>query len=417
MIAGVRVGRVLSAANDVVTTTLPRAVVGDGVSIRSHGGNRIAAVVTGIDADRVRLAAFAPLAGVAVGDPVESDARANVVPLGVQVLGRAIDAAGHAIDGRPDPAGRPANVLPRPIDAAARAPVTQALWTGIRAIDGLLTIGRGARVGIFGAPAAGKSTLIEMLVAGARADAVVIALVGERGREAQRWIARIAPHATIVCAPSDRSATERMRAAHVAIAQGHELRRRGLNVLAIIDSVARFCSAARELAVANGETVGRGGYPPSVFNEMARLLERGGNVGGGSLTVLATVLSDGGDEREPLSDAARSLLDGHIVLSTALARSGHYPAIDVLASASRTMSEVTDEAHRSAAQAVVRGLALLEETRDARELGLARGTPALDRALAARARLDAFLRQRDPAASPPQTFAELAALARELEAA
>ena len=186
---------------------------------------------------------------------------------------------------------------------------------------------------------------------------------------------------------------------------------RGLSVLVILDSLARFCSAARELAIANGEAVGRGGFPPSVFHEMARLLERGGNVGGGSLTLLATVLSDGSDEREPLSDAARSTLDGHIVLASELARRGHFPAIDILASASRTMPDVVDGEHLRAAASVRSAIALLDETRDARELGFLQPSPAVDRAVAARERIEAFLRQSEAAEPFSKTLETLHALA------
>jgi flagellar biosynthesis/type III secretory pathway ATPase len=252
--------------------------------------------------------------------------------------------------------------------------------------------------------------LIETLVRSARADAVVVGLIGERGREAAKWLDGIAGHATLVIVPSDRAPAERVRGAHVAIAQGSELRRRGLSVLVILDSLARFCSAARELAISNGEAVGRGGYPPSVFNEMARLLERAGNVDGGSMTLVATVLSDGGDEREPLSDAARACLDGHIVLSGELARAGRYPAIDVLASTSRTMPDVIAPDHRAAAGAVRRALALLEESKDARELGLARTTPRLERAIALQERIEAFLRPSEPANQASETLAELRSL-------
>ncbi|MGH7708626.1 MAG: EscN/YscN/HrcN family type III secretion system ATPase [Vulcanimicrobiaceae bacterium] len=410
-VGGIRIGRVVAAMNDSVVATLPAALVGEGVRIRPRGAPSIAATVAHIEENRVRLTAFAPLAGIAVGDPVESDPGADFLELGTQLLGRAIDAAGRSVDGRGPIKGRRARVTVAPIEAADRSPIQEPFWTGIRAIDGLLTLGRGARVGIFGGPAAGKSTLIEMLANGARADAVVVGLVGERGREAARWIDKVQQHMTLVVAPSDRPAAERVRSAHVALAQAAELRRRGLSVLVILDSLARFCSAARELAIGNGEAVGRGGYPPSVFNQMARLLERGGSVGRGSITLLATILSDGSDEREPLSDAARSTLDGHIVLDMALARRGHFPAINVLASASRTMSDVVEADHRKAAQAVRQAIAVLDETRDARELGFLQSTPLVDRAIEASDRIDAFLRQTAIAAAPAETLEILRSLA------
>jgi type III secretion protein N (ATPase) len=410
-VGGIRVGRVVAAMNDAVLATLPAAHVGEGVRIRPRGQPPVLATVARIEENRVSLRAFAPLAGIAVGDPVESDPHADSLDLGIALLGRAIDAVGRPIDGLGAILGRRASVTPPTIGAATRTAVCEPLWTGIRAIDGLLTIGRGARVGIFGGPASGKTTIIEMLASGARADAVVVGIVGERGREAARWVHRVQRHMTLVVVPSDRPASERVRGAHVALAQGAELRRRGLSVLVILDSLARFCSAARELAIANGEAVGRGGFPPSVFHEMARLLERGGNVGGGSLTLLATVLSDGSDEREPLSDAARSTLDGHIVLASELARRGHFPAIDILASASRTMPDVVDGEHLRAAASVRSAIALLDETRDARELGFLQPSPAVDRAVAGRERIEAFLRQSEAAEPFSKTLETLHALA------
>ncbi len=410
------VGRVLSAMNDVVVATLPLAHVGCGVRILPRGAPAVPAVVTRVDEGRVRLAAFAPLYGVAAGDAVETDPSANTLGLGTCLLGRAIDAAGRPLDGLGTPRGRRAHVIVPPIAASERSPVWEPFWTGIRAIDGLLTLGRGARVGIFGGPGVGKSVLTEMLACSARADAVVVGLIGERGREAAKWMQKISPSATLVIVPGDRPASERVRGAQVAVAQGAELRRRGLNVLVILDSIARFCAAARELALANGEAPGRGGYPPSTFNEMARLLERGGNVGKGSMTMIVTVLSDGADEREPLSDAARASLDGHVVLSSALAQAGHFPAVDVLASTSRTMNDVVTLQHRAAAQRVRQALAVLAETKDARDLGLAQPTPQLERAVAVQERLERFLRQSGSAGLPSATLEELEALAAGLRA-
>lgn len=196
--------------------------------------------------------------------------------LGTCAFGRAVDAYGAPIDGGPPLRGRSVSLevrLPRPNE---RAPIATPLWTGLRVVDGLLTIGRGARVGIFGAPGSGKSVLLETIVGGCAADAVVVALVGERGREAQRWVARRGEAVTIVCATSDRPARERIAAARVAVAHADSLRERGLDVLLVIDSLARVAAAAREIAVREGEATGRGGYPPSVFARLARLVEVAG---------------------------------------------------------------------------------------------------------------------------------------------
>jgi type III secretion protein N (ATPase) len=285
----------------------------------------------------------------------------------------------------------------------------------LRVLDGLLTIGRGARIGFFGAPGAGKTTLLETIAAGGRGDAVVVALVGERGREAQAWCERIDRRTTIVCATSDRSASERVRAADVAMTQAQRLRDAGLHVVLIVDSLARYAGALREQRSGCGEPVGRGGYPASVWAELARYLERAGNGRHGSITLLATVLSDGADEREPLSEAARSLLDGHVALSSALAQAGHFPAIDVLQSASRTMAAVVSSAHGTDARRVRAALALLAQTQDARALGLATdGDPALRSAVRAETALGAFLRQREPSA-PQETVRSLRSLAALVE--
>ncbi len=388
-------GCIVRTQGETVFASLPRARVGDGVRIGATPGRY--GTVAAVERSRVIVVPFGSLAGVAVGDCVSLDPGALALPLGTAVLGRAIDSAGAPLDGGAVFAAE----FFRDADAAAPAPherlsVCVPFQTGIRAIDSLLTVGRGARVGFFGAPGAGKTTLLETIVAGARGDAVVLALVGERGREAERWLARLDARTTIVCATSDRSAAERVRAAEVAMAQAQHLRNRGLHVVLVVDSLARYVAALRERCVALGEPVGRGGYPPSVWAALARYLERAGNAARGSITLLGTVLSDGDDERDPLCDAARSLLDGHIVLSSALGRAGHYPAIDVLASASRTMADVVDADQASDARAVRAALARLAETRDARELGLAAMDDGLARAVAAEPALLAYLRQSAP---------------------
>ena len=311
------------------------------------------------------------------------------------------------------PAGRRVAVELRVPGPGERAPVCEPFWTGVRVIDGLLTFGRGARVGIFGSPGAGKSTLVESIVDACDADAVVIALVGERGREAQRWIARSDPRTTIVCATSDRSPCERIRGSAVAFAHAGVLRDRGLHVLLVLDSLARVAGALRERAIAAGESAGRGGYPPSVFSEMAKLVEVAGPLVRGSITLVATVLNDG-DDRDPVSEAARALLDGHIVLSDRLAREGRFPAIDVLASASRTMPLVAGAAHAQRAECIRAAIAVLERISDARSLGIEPVEAAACAAIAAEDQVERFLHERGPA-DPGATLAALADLADTLE--
>ncbi|HVA29087.1 MAG TPA: hypothetical protein VNF68_12970 [Candidatus Baltobacteraceae bacterium] len=299
--------------------------------------------------------------------------------------------------------------VPRGLQRAApprRVALREPLWTGVRAIDALLTLGRGARIGIFGGPGLGKSTLLETIVEGTRADAVVLALVGERGREAQRWTASRDRRTTIFCATSDRSATERIAAANEACTRSEALARRGLHVLLVMDSLARYALAVRDVALARGESVGRAGYPPSVFGEMARLVERAGSFERGSITVIATVLNDG-DDRDPVSEAARSLLDGHVQLSARLAHAGHFPAIDVPASSSRTMDDVVDPHHAGAAARVRGALALLERARDARSLGIVPVDGPTLRAVAAETALEALVRQGRAAERPERSLEAL----------
>jgi ATP synthase in type III secretion protein N len=337
-----------------------------------------------------------------------------VLSLGTCALGRAIDACGLPLDGGPRLQGRSVAVPLRPPQPYEREPITQPLWSGIRVVDGPLTIGRGARVGIFGAPGAGKTTLIESMVSGCAVDAVVVALVGERGREAQRWIEWRNERTTIVCATGDRSARERLLAAHVAVAHAGALRERGLDVLLVLDSLARVAAALREIGVAAGESTGRGGYPPSVFAELAKLVEVAGALHRGSMTLIATVIHDG-DDRDPVSEAVRSLLDGHIVLSARLAQGGRFPAVDVLASTSRTMESVTDESHRQAAQTLRQALAALDRVEDARSLGIVAADGAVRAAIAVEDRIELFLRQRARPSDRCTTLSELAEIAALLQ--
>ncbi len=402
-------GTVVSAAGGIVAVQLPAASVGDGVRIASVRGS-IGGVVTALQNRLALIAVQEGIDGIATGDAVSADPAALTLPLGTALLGRAIDSRGAALDGGPAviaPSRQTAVAAPH---LAHRRSVDKPFWTGVRAIDALLTIGRGARVGVFGPPGCGKSTLLHLLMGGAYADAVVVGLVGERGREAEEWIRSCPKHASIVCATSDRSAAQRVHAARVAMAQADTLRSRGLHVLFILDSLARFAAALREIALASGESPGRGGYPPSVFAELARLLEVAGAAERGSITLLATVLSDG-DERDPVSEAARSLLDGHVALSATLAQAGRFPAIDVPLSVSRTMSDVAGPNHEDDARVVREALALLARTEDARTLGIMPADPFALRAIEAQPRLDALVRQGKLPSAPSESLSSLAAVA------
>jgi type III secretion protein N (ATPase) len=392
-------GCVVKAHAGLVAVRIPGVRIGDGVRVASPPAS-IDGHVCAIGDENALVAAHASTAGIARGTPVRIDHSVQRLNLGVCALGRAIDAHGRPLDGGPPLVGRRVTLVPALPLPPERTPVCEALCTGVRAIDGLLTLGRGARVGVFGAPGAGKSTLLESIVDGCDADAIVIGLIGERGREAQQWIARLAAHVTVVCATSDRPAAERARAAIVAAAHAAALRERGLNVLFVLDNLARVAAAWREVGVSTGESVGRGGYPPSVFADLARLVEVAGPTRSGSISLIASVLSDG-DDGDPISDAARSLLDGHITLSRQAAQAGRFPAIDVLTSASRTMTFVTSRSQQAAAERIRRALSTLERIDDARRLGVDLVDPYARRVIAAEGHLEALLRQsRSPVALP-----------------
>lgn len=400
-------GRIISVQPGLIEVEVPGAALAQSVSFETVP--RISGTVRALSADRAVVAVHGDARGIRTGGIVRADLCAGRLPLGTCALGRAFDARGIPIDDGPPLGGRTVSITRSAVPVEERTAIAMPLWTGVKSIDALLTIGRGARVGIFGPPGAGKSTLLETIVDGAAADAVVIALVGERAREAQSWIARINAHTSIVCATSDRSAAERICAADVAIAHATALASRGLHVLVILDSLARYAAALREVAVSAGESSGRAGYPPSVFASLARLVERCGAFRSGSITLLATVLSDG-DERDPVSEAARSLLDGHVQLSTKLAHAGRFPAIDVLASASRTMDAVIDEQHAKTARRLRSALAALESVADARSLGIEPSDPAIGTAIAVESRIEGFLRQ----SRTPVPAAEVLRMAREI---
>jgi type III secretion protein N (ATPase) len=403
---GASCGSIDALGAGLLYARIPGVRVGDGVCTRT-----LRARVIAIDGARATLAPLGLLDGIAAGDPVRVDSSAFTQVLGTPLLGRAIDANGAPLDGGPPPRGPR-----RPIDGRAATPdgrraLREIFWTGVRAIDGPLAFARGARIGIFGAPGCGKSTLLERIVAGADADAVVVGLIGERGREAERWIARAGPRVAVVCATGDRSAAERVHAAELAVAQAEAVARRGLDVLLVIDSLARVAAAAREVALAAGEFPGRGGYPPSVFAGLARLVERAGAFSWGTITLVATVLSEGDGSDDPVGEAVRAALDGHLTLSPALAARGHFPAIDLPRSTSRTLADVAQPRHRAVAAALAAGVAWLEETREARSFGLPSPGPHAAALLAAEPAILAFLTQGEEPSAPDRTLRELTRIA------
>jgi type III secretion protein N (ATPase) len=404
------VGRVAGVVGVLLRVVVPGARIGDLLTVRRRGEELLAEVVGFHQAEALALP-LGELTGVGPDDAVESMGRGLEVLAGPGLLGRILDGLGRPLDGRALPGG----LRPVPVDRAAppalaRRPVRETMATGVRAIDGLLTLGVGQRVGLFAGSGVGKSTLLGSIARGARADVVVVALVGERGREVSEFVERTLGEegrrrAVLVVATSDAPPVERLRAAQVATAVAESFRDDGKRVLLLLDSVTRFARAGREIGLAAGEPPARRGYPPSVFALLPRLLERSGQGASGSITALYTVLVEGGDLDEPIADEVRGILDGHIVLDRAIAGRGHYPAISVVQSVSRVMDAVVTPEHRDAAQRLRTLLARYEEKRDLVTLGAyASGNdPALDAAITALPELERFLSQAASEVVPLET--------------
>jgi flagellum-specific ATP synthase len=365
-----------------------------------RAGEFVPAEVVGFRDGRVQMMALGPMRGVVAGCPVWPLAQSASVPAGEFLLGRVLDAQGAPIDGRPPlPPGERAALYPEPISPMQRPPLEAPLGVGVRALDALATFARGQRIGLFSGSGVGKSTLLGMIARGTDADVRVLGLIGERGREVREFIERelAAVRATtvVVAVPSDSAPMLRARGAYAATAIAEWFRDQGKDVLLLVDSITRYAFAAREIGLARGEPATTRGYTPSVFSELPVLLERAGRTRRGSITGIYSVLVEGGDLEEPVADALRAILDGHVVLSRELAERGHFPAIDVLASTSRAMPAVTRPEHQALALRARRLLAAYRDAEDLIQVGAyARGSDALvDEAIAKRAGLQAFLTQ------------------------
>ncbi|MCA9554512.1 MAG: FliI/YscN family ATPase [Myxococcales bacterium] len=332
----------------------------------------VAGEVVGFRDDRVLIVPESHTRGIAAGAFIRPASRAPTVPVSDAVLGRIIDAFGQPLDGGPPiPSEGEAAVHAEPPAVHRRAPVSEALETGVRVIDGVLTCGRGQRVGLFAGAGVGKTMLIRQIASQAQADVVVMGLIGERGIEV-RDLLEHPPHenTVMVVATSDRPPMERVRGALVATAIAERFRDQGQHVLLVVDSLTRYAMALREIGLAAQEPPATKGYPPSVFAKLPQLLERVGPlVRGGSITGFYTVLVEGDDLSDPVADSARSLLDGHIVLSRDMASRGHFPAVDVLASASRVALKVMTKEHRVAAAQARQALETVDEVQNLRALG------------------------------------------------
>jgi flagellum-specific ATP synthase len=380
--------------------------------------------VVGFREGKTLLMPLGELRGISPGTTVHPTGTPFGVTVGDGLLGRVLDGLGQPLDGF----GQPEEVSWRraeaePPDALTRPRISERVGLGVRALDTLVPCGRGQRLGIFAGSGVGKSSLLGMIARSTTADVNVIALVGERGREVREFIERdlgsALKHSVVVVATSDQPALVRIQAAFTATAIAEHFRDEGRNVMLMMDSVTRFAMAQREVGLAIGEPPATRGYTPSVFALLPRLMERAGTSPDGAITALYTVLVDGDDMNEPIADAARSILDGHVVLTRSLAHAGHYPAIDVLQSVSRLVGEIVSPEVNDAGQKLRAALAAYKDKEDLISIGAYQhgSDPLLDAAITLRPRINAFLRQRvNDFTSAPDADAQLLALAADLDA-
>jgi flagellum-specific ATP synthase len=394
-------GQVLESVGQTIESAGPLASVGECCEIEDQFGGFHLAEVIGFRGSTVLSMPVETTEGIRYGDQVAALGVAPEIEVGTALMGRVLNALGAPIDGGHPPAVTHGLLL----DGAARAPLDRVpirvpLGTGIRVLDALLTVGRGQRVGIFGGSGVGKSTLIGMMTRNTEADVTVVGLVGERGREVGEFLedslgVEGRARSVVVVSTSDQSPLLRMRAALAATTVAEYFAAQGKNVLLVLDSLTRFAMAAREIGLAAGEPPTAKGYTPSVFARLARLVERAGQFRTGSITAFYTVLMEGDDQQDPLVDAVRSLLDGHIMLSRTLAAEGWYPPVEILDSISRLMSAVAGPEHREQAALVRKLLAVYARSEDLVRIGAYKpgSDPELDRALRARDNIRAFLTQ------------------------
>ena len=414
-------GRVIAVRGLQIESNGPRSVIGEMCSIVLRDGTSLLAEVVGLEDNKVHLTAFGETKGIEVGNEVIASGSVLQVPVGMNLLGRTLDATGRPCDNLgelvPETYYPAINTAPDPL---TKLPVNKRLTTGVRAIDSLLTVGKGQRIGIFAGSGVGKSTLLSMIARNTDADINVIGLIGERGREVLDFINRDLgkeglKRSVIVVATGDQPAICRLRAAYVCTAIAEYFRDKGKDVMLMMDSVTRFAQAQREIGLSNGEPPAQSGYPPSVFDLIPKLLERGGTNDKGSITAFYTVLVDADDFNEPITDKVRGTLDGHIVLNRQLAQAYHYPAIDVLASISRLSKRVSGKVTQKAVGKIRSWMATYRENETMITAGIYENgkSPVIDEAIQKHEEIEAFLKQEEyEPSSMEETLKKLAEIAQ-----
>ena len=398
----VAAGKLVRVIGLTLEATGCRAPIGSLCLVETMTGQMEAEVV-GFSGDNLFLMPSEQITGILPGAKVTPLTGESGLPVGMELLGRVIDGVGNPLDGLgPIYTEHRASFNAQPMNPLARKPITEPLDVGLKAINGLLTVGKGQRIGLFAGSGVGKSVTLGMMTRGTTAQVVVVGLIGERGREVKEFIEEILgedgrKRSVVVAAPADASPLMRLKGCQTALTIAEYFRDQGLDVLLLMDSLTRFAQAQREIALSVGEPPATKGYPPSVFAKLPALVERAGNGGPqqGSITAFFTVLSEGDDLQDPIADASRAILDGHIVLSREMADAGHYPAIDVEKSVSRVMPQITTDEHVLMSKAVRQILSICRKNQDLVSIGAYKpGTDqAIDSAFTLKPKLDAYLQQ------------------------
>jgi flagellum-specific ATP synthase len=395
-------GKLVRVVGLTLEATGCKAPIGSLCLVETLTGEMEAEVV-GFAGDNLYLMPSEQIAGILPGAKVTPITSEGGLPVGMELLGRVIDGVGNPIDGLGEIyTDQRASFTSEPMNPLLRKPITEPLDVGLKAVNGLLTVGKGQRIGLFAGSGVGKSVTLGMMTRGTTAQVVVVGLIGERGREVKEFIEEILGEdgrrrSVVVAAPADSSPLMRLKGCQTALTIAEYFRDQGLDVLLLMDSLTRFAQAQREIALSVGEPPATKGYPPSVFAKLPALVERAGNGSpdGGSITAFFTVLTEGDDLQDPIADASRAILDGHIVLSRELADAGHYPAIDVEKSVSRVMPQITDDEHVLMSKAVRQVLSICRKNQDLVSIGAYKpGTdPAIDGAFTIKPTLDQYLQQ------------------------